>query len=129
MLREMLPTRQPEGDLQRRWFASPRCDLIVWLHDDDSPAGFQFCYDKDSSEHALTWFEEHGYSHMRVESGGTTYSHGRGTPLLVADGSIDPARILALFRAECELIPDRYVDVVSTRLQELTETYGRPSPR
>jgi hypothetical protein len=21
MLREMLPTRQPEGDLQRRWFA------------------------------------------------------------------------------------------------------------
>ena len=121
MLRELMPTRQPEGDLQRRWFASPRCDLIVWLRDDESPAGFQFCYDKETSEHALTWFADHGYSHMRVDSGGTSFSHGRGTPLLVMDGNIDPRRILDVFRSECELVPDQYVNVVSTKLQELAK--------
>src|ERR1051326_21147 len=100
MLRELSQTRQPEGDLPRRWFASPRCDLIVWLREDESPAGFQFCYDKETSEHALTWFANLGYSHMRVDSGGNALSHGRGTPLLVADGVINPGRILELFRSE-----------------------------
>jgi hypothetical protein len=36
---------------------SPRCDLIVWLREDETVQGFQFCYDKDDIEHALTWVE------------------------------------------------------------------------
>src|SRR5690348_4395555 len=113
MLHEMSPTRQPEGDDRRRWFASARCDLIVWLRDDDTPTGFQFCYDKDASERALTWFEGRGFSHMRVDSGGTIFSRGRGTPLLVADGALDANRILDQFRAESKLIPGDFVKLVS----------------
>jgi hypothetical protein len=118
MLREMSPVRQPDDD-RRRWFASPRCDLIVWLGDDNSPTGFQFCYDKDASERALSWFEDRGFSHMRVDSGGGNLSHGRGTPLLVADGMLDAERILGQFRAECELIPGEFVEFVSEKLREL----------
>ena len=69
MLREITPSRQPAGDPRRRWFASARCDLIVWLRDDGGIDGFQFCYDKETSEHALTWFDDKGFSHMRVDDG------------------------------------------------------------
>ena len=36
MLRELSETRQVPGDPRRRWFMSPRCDLIVWLRDDET---------------------------------------------------------------------------------------------
>jgi hypothetical protein len=124
LLREISPTRQPAGDPHRRWFASPRCDLIVWLRDDDGIDGFQFCYDKESSEHAVTWFADFGFSHMRVDTGGTDQAHGRGTPLLVTNGVFDGKRILELFRQECELVPAEFVELVSGKLQELREPNG-----
>ena|SRR5689334_9555738 len=118
MLRELRPTRQPPGDPPRVWFASPRCDLIVWLCEDRGVRGFQFCYDKDATEHALTWYEGFGYSHMRVDSGGMA-PFGRGTPLLVPDGVMETQRILELFRGECELVPREFADVVREKLEQL----------
>ncbi len=114
----MSHTRQPAGDPRRRWFASARCDLIVWVREDQTISGFQFCYDKDTSEHALTWFEDQGFSHMRVDTGGTGFAHGRGTPLLVANGVFDAGRILELFVGECALVPREYVDVISKKLRD-----------
>ena len=120
MLREMSPTRQPAGDPRRRWFASARCDLIVWLREDDSVRGFQFCYDKDTSEHALSWFEDRGISHMRVDTAGTDAGHGRGTPLLVADGIYDAGRIIRLFEAESVMLPQELVATISAKLREIS---------
>ena len=126
MLRELSETRQVPGDPRRRWFISQRCDLIVWLRDDESVQGFQFCYDKDEIEHALTWVDGWGYSHMRVDTEGTKEHPGRGTPLLVPDGSFDPGRLLDVFRKECDLVPVDFVTLVSTRLQELAEAEANP---
>jgi hypothetical protein len=121
-LRELLPTRQVPGDSPRRWFASPGADLIVWLRGDGSMEGFQFCYDKEDVEHALTWMDGCGYSHMRVASGRAFAEGGfYGAPFLVPDGVLDPGRILGLFRAEAILLPGEYAAVVIARLEELTE--------
>ena len=119
-LRE-IAARQIPGDPPRRWFESSRCDLIVWLNEDKTPRGFQFCYDKDDWEHALTWFENLGFSHMRVDTAGGEFAHGRGTPLLVADGDLDAGRIAEVFRAESQLVPREYVELVSEKLRELEE--------
>ena len=119
MLREYLPARQVPGEPRRRWFASPRCDLIVWLRDDETVKGFQFCYDKDATEHALTWMADRGFNHMRVDTEGGDLSSGRGTPLLVTNGVFVPSRILELFRAECQLIPEEFVKLISEKLQEI----------
>ena len=119
MLREYTPARQVPGDPPRRWFASPRCDLIVWFREDQSVLGFQLCYDKDAIEHAFTWIAERGFNHMRVDTGGGQFVHGPGTPLLVADGVFDSTRILELFRAESGLIPRELVELVSQKLQEV----------
>jgi hypothetical protein len=122
MLRELLPTRQIPGEPRRRWFNSPRCDLIVWLQDDEVPLGFQLCYDKDEVEHALTWVRNRGFNHMRVDThDGLEYRDGvqKGTPLLVADGTFDPRRLLGIFNDEGQQLPPEFIALVSERLGEL----------
>ena len=113
-LRELAPKRMPQ-EPARRWFWSARCDLIVWLSDDGAVLGFQFCYDKEGIERALTWMSGCGFSHMRVDTGPTN----REAPLLVADGPIDATRILDLFLQDCALVPGDYVEIVRGKLAEL----------
>jgi hypothetical protein len=100
---------------------SRRCDLIVWFRDDETVRGFQFCYDKDETEHALTWIEGWGYNHMRVDTAGGEFNPGSGTPLLVPDGAFDPKRLLEVFEKECELVPVDFARLVSAKLRELAE--------
>jgi len=122
-LRELLPTRQVKAEPFRRWFASPGADLIVWLRDDGSVSGFQFCYDKEDNEHALTWLEACGYCHMAVDDG-SSFGWGKSTPLLMPDGAMDPARILEVYRAQSPLVPASYSAIVVAKLQELMEKMG-----
>ena len=119
-LLELKPTRQVKGEPRRRWFASPGADLIVWLLDDGAFHGFQFCYDKEGDEHALTWMEGHGYSHMAVDTG-SVFGWGSGTPLLVPDGVIEADRILELFRGESTLLPPEYASFVEEKVRALAE--------
>jgi hypothetical protein len=124
MLREFKPTRQVPGEPKRRWFESSRCDLIIWLHPDESAKGFQFCYDKDSKEHALTWLEGSGFSHMAVDHGPSVTGHGKGTPLLTVSRPFDVLHIRDEFRKEAESLPAEYVELVTMKLDEL----GRLEP-
>ena len=129
MLRELLPTRQIPGEPRRRWFNSPRCDLIVWLQDDDVPLGFQLCYDKDEVEHALTWIRNRGFNHMRVETHRrSAYGEGlqKGTPLLVSDGVFDARRLLEIFNDEGRQVPPEFAALVSEKLKELAEAPAQP---
>ncbi len=128
MLREINSTRQVGGESRRRWFSSPRCDLIVWLRDDDTPEGFQFCYDKQGQEHALTWTERDGFSHMRVDSGEGHPRH-KGSPLLVPNGQFVATRILEAFDEESTALPAEFARLVAAKLQELAaERSDPPTP-
>ncbi|QJR16067.1 hypothetical protein [Usitatibacter palustris] len=124
MLREMSPIRQITNEGRRRWFVSVNCDLIVWLGDDEAVAGFQFCYDKRESEHALSWIPPAGFTHAKVDCGGPG-SFGSGTPFLVPGTRFDPSRILAAFNAESAALPPEYVTVITGKLNELVETQGQ----
>lgn len=118
MFREYDRTRQIRGEPRRRWFHATTADLIVWLRDDDSIEGFQFCYDKGSSEHALSWRHGLGFNHMGVDSGEHGGSLFKGTPMLVANGHFDARRILALFRAQCATLPLHYARFIAARIRE-----------
>ena len=115
----MGPVRQVRGEPRRRWFASDRCDLIVWLDDGGLPHGFQFCYDKDGDERALSWRPDVGLSHMKVDYGKSIYGRG-GTPFLIPDGAYDPKRMLRLFEAEAALVPPEVAALVAGKLRELS---------
>lgn len=117
--REFQRTRQVRGEPRRRWFHTPIADLIVWLREDDSIDGFQFCYDKDSREYALTWREGFGYSHMAVDAGERRGTSFKGAPILVANGAFDAQRILALFNAQAGTLPPGYASFIAAKIGEV----------
>lgn len=121
MLREIPATRQIEGDPRRRWFTSTSLDLIVWVNDGGSPTGFQLCYDRQFREHALTWTEEAGFSHMAVDGGESRPARHKGTPILVANGAIDAHHILEEFRREAASLPGEFAQVIEAKIRELEE--------
>ena len=120
MFREYRPTRQVRGEPRRRWFHTPIADLIVWLQPDDSIHGFQFCYDKGSGEHALTWRDGFGFSHMAVDAGDARGAMYEGAPMLVPNGRFDIGRIRALFTAPAESLPPEYSRFIAAKLGEIS---------
>ena len=115
VLREIDVRRVP-GEPLRRWFMSVYCDLIVWVHGDETPLGFQFGYDKDELEQALTWTPRYGYSHQTVDKAG-----GDAVPLLVPGRPLDRDRVLEMFREEAILVPDLYIAFVSGKISALLD--------
>jgi hypothetical protein len=76
-------THQRDG----RWFSDEYFDLFVW------EAGrrierFQLCYDLDRQERVVSWSEEGGYSHCKVDNGPGAGAYP-ATPILLADGVFD----------------------------------------
>jgi hypothetical protein len=120
MLREISTVRQVPGEPRRRWFTSPNIDLFIWVNDQDAPTGFQLCYDKQHREHALTWTEGSGFSHMAIDGGESRPARYKGAPILVANGEIDAREILEGFLSEAKSLPVEFVQMVETKVRELT---------
>ena len=98
-------------------------DLIVWYTSDGGTIrGFQLCYEKQTSQHALTWLSGSGYNHSRVDDGEATGEIGlKQTPILVEDGTFDPRRLEIRFRAEAASVDPQIVALVCERLRELAK--------
>ena len=77
MLREIQHVRQERKKDRRRWFTDDHWDLYVWIRKDGSYSGFQLCYGKPDSEHALTWMDGSDPTHAPVIRLGETATVGR----------------------------------------------------
>jgi hypothetical protein len=62
----------------------------------------------------------HGYSHMAVDTG-SMFGWRSGTPILVANGVVEPNRILQLFRDDSARLPPEYASFVESKLQDFAE--------
>ena len=116
MLQEIKKTRRAQDEMPRRWFADETMDLIVWLDKRGRVVGFQLCYDKPVAEHALSWHEDSGYTHNRVDDGeGKPGSH-KGTPILVPDGEFSLREIADKFQAAAASIDGKIAEFVYRKL-------------
>ena len=117
--------RQVPGESRRRWFTCDTQDLVVWFDVAGSVSGFQLCYDKDSDERALTWRLEQGFSHMAVDSGeAATRLQYKSTPILIADGTMDAERVLALLQQSHAALPSDIFEFVSAKIGECRRMQG-----
>ena len=88
-MREIKPVRQNEGEDFRRWFTDDYWDLYVWIDEKDDISGFQLCYGKPDSEHALTWGRDGKFTHTRISGPGDLHAGNIMSPILVTDGFFD----------------------------------------
>lgn len=88
---------QTEKNQYRLWFTDLSHDLFIWVSSDDCPRAFQFCYNKPENEHALLWHQHHGFSHHRIDSGESYEGRYKMSPIMLADGDIEPLKIAADF--------------------------------
>lgn len=115
-LREIRNVRQIEGERRRRWFTSATMDLIVWIDETWAPVAFQLCYDKGTSERALTFSAEGALSHETVDDGESKQGLLKASPVLVAGGYFDPVRIKRLFDESSEGLPKPILSFVNATL-------------
>lgn len=105
MLLEIRHVRQIPGEGQRRWFTCKDLDSILWFEDQELIA-WQFCYDKEQHEHALSWRKGMSFTHMAVDngegSGGMAY---KSTPLLREAQAVYLERVEQLFAQNCAKLP------------------------
>ena len=108
MLREWTGVRQRPEEGRRRWFTDVDMDLIVWYTDAGEIRGFQLCYEKQTDQHAVTWFADGTYSHARIDDGESGRAIGvKETPILVQDGVFDASEVAEAFRREAgDVDPD-----------------------
>ncbi|MDQ3585182.1 MAG: hypothetical protein M3407_05355 [Acidobacteriota bacterium] len=98
MLRE-LRFITPDRGLTRRWFVDDYFDLIVWHDARREIVRFQLCYDKRRDERALTWQQDAGFAHERVDEGGASVWDQRAPVLRDVGGAEETALALAYLRA------------------------------
>lgn len=116
-MREIVKVRQVPGEARRRWFSSSVLDLIVWLDDQGMPTGFQLCYDKGGRERALTWSQQHGFSHMAVDDGEQSFGIGyKATPILVPCGAADIMMVRAIFKENARQLPTDIMEFVQLKI-------------
>jgi len=118
MLKEYTHVRQIEGEAKRRWFTDRYFDLIVWFDTKENIVGFQLCYDISQEHRALTWRQETGYSHHRVDDGENRPGKMKASPILVSDGKFEYAMIGERFRKESQKIEKRISTFVYDRIME-----------
>jgi hypothetical protein len=119
MLIEMRDVRQVPGDRFRRWFADETLELVIWYEPQGSIHGFQVCYDPQGTPRALTWTEEKGFSHAKVDGGEESVFSNR-TPILCAGGKYDTALLRNAFLASAGNLLEPERSFVEKKLAEST---------
>ncbi len=117
-MKENIHVRQIPGEKKRRWFHSREFDLIVWLEDDETPAGFELCYDKPRQQRSLRWLPQSGFSHTTVDDGEGRPLRHKGSPILQQEVRVDVAGLHAAFAGESALLPREIADYVLRTLAQ-----------
>jgi hypothetical protein len=101
VLREIRSVSQVPGEPLRRWFQCAEMDLFVWSTTPQHYVRFELSYGKPPAEKNLSWSDEEGFRHHRVEDG-TRPGHHPAAPLLVeaSPASLEPLRARFLTLSE-----------------------------
>ena len=114
MFHEIKNVMQKLGDdKSRRWFEDVYFDLIVWYNHDNTIYGFQLCYDRFGHEHAITWKNDHPFSHDIVDG---TPEHSLKTPILLPDGKVPFDNVINKFIKSSKSLEKEISELVLSKL-------------
>lgn len=125
MLKELKNTRQIVGEPFRRWFTGNSIELIVWYDDQKTKiTGFQLCYRNNQEQKAITWQQEHGYSHTTIDDGEGRTGRHKMAPILIPEGVLSLQSVLEQFMANSKNLDRDLVEFVSNRIKQYPKKTG-----
>jgi len=124
MRREILPLRQDNPRLRRRWFQDEFFDLCTGQSAAGTLVRLQPCYDVRGRERALTWSKEGGFAHNRVDSG-DAFAGRPMTPLLVAAGQFPRQFVRARFLRAAASLDDSTRNFILDKMREFGRHVAR----
>jgi hypothetical protein len=89
--------RELKSRAGQRWFTDDQHDLYLWLDAGNRIIGFQFCYDKQTEERAVTWRDGSKLTHERVLAGDDVPTRNDSPELVPLAAEPPFARLLAEF--------------------------------
>jgi len=118
MLQEEARETEEARESRRRWFSDEYFDLVVWLSDSGSIASFELGDEKSRGERAVTWSDDSGYRHFRVDASGDTPMRNR-TPILLPGGPFSKDQVITSFTERSRTLDPAIRAFVLQRLREL----------
>jgi hypothetical protein len=116
MLAELKPITQVKGEPKRRFFIDEDSDLYVWFDEAGAIVGFQLSYDKKGNYSALTWWEDKGFCHDRIDDGEVHPLQPKATPILIPDGAFNKQAVAACFTEASKGLEERITKFVLERI-------------
>jgi len=118
MLSEYSSVKQGKNEGRKRWFGDEFFDLILWHDEEDSVVRFELCYDKERNEHAISWSEAGGFSHLRVDDGEGEPGRYKMSPILISDGFFDTQKIADKFLSHSKSIDQKISRFIYEKILE-----------
>ena len=117
MLQKIRGVRQDEVSRERHWFQDDFFDLCVCTDGAGAFVAFQLCYDRAHRERVLAWTQDQGFLHRRIDDGERTPLKNM-SPILVADGEFDAARVTAEFTRRALQLDGTLREFILARIAE-----------
>lgn len=112
----MLKKLNSKNSKDQIWYCDDDWDLVVWVNADQSPRGFQICYDRDEEEKALT-FANGEFSHELVDDGMDSPNTNH-SPTLENKVPFNAKKILKEFESKSEFVEKIYFEYIKVNLQK-----------
>lgn len=110
--------KQIAGEPHRRWFEDDYFDLLVWENELGQIVQFQLYYDKLHNQRSLTWKEQIGYLHNKVDDGENKPGRYKATPILVDCGVFDSNAISKKFKYKSKDIATTVSTFVFSKIRD-----------
>lgn len=117
MLYEIKTAKKHDNGIPIKCFTDEYFDLTVWFDENNNIISFQLTHDKYKNPHALTWRQNHGFIHNKIDDGETP-GRFKQTPILLPDGEFPKISVAKRFEEESRNMDRNIADFVLTRIME-----------
>ena len=126
MLSEITAARKDGSNASRRWFQDDYFDLFVWTDAKGEINSFQLAYSRTHNEHVLSWKNDQGYQHARIDERRTDDPVLRGTEFMVPSGTFPSYSVAPRFERAAAELDASIRDFVLTKLREYPRALHGP---
>lgn len=105
-----------------RWFQDEYFDLFVWYTPHQEITGFQLCYDRLHNEHAITWTEQHQWTHCKIDAGEANPLYNQ-SPILLNEGNFNPQTVILEFAERSQALEPELQNFILGKLNHYPQSF------